>query len=144
MQVKYLGSPSLGFNPLQRRTIEPAPGKYSNWTIFKRVLTTTGGSTPVTTETHEVVTDATEIGIDTVGVLMVQPEGVDIVAGDSIDLVAGTIRIDLTAYEAARLDEIKKLGTTTMCDLSTLLTDPVRNQSITGSGCILQLVQVVR
>ena len=133
MQVKYLGSPSLGFNQLQRRTIEPSVGKYSNWTIFK--------GTP---DAPEVVLDASGIDNTVLGWVAIQPEGIELVAGDRIDLVCGTIRIDIEAYEQHRLDDIEKNGTSTMADFSALLVDPKSNDSITGSGCVVELVHVNR
>ena len=131
--MRYLGSPMLGQNILERRTIDPSPGKYSNFTIFRGTATT-----------PTVVTNSSQLDNTILGILAVQPAGVEIIAGDRIDLTCGTIRIDITAYEAARLYEIEQNGTSTMADLSALLNDPQRNDSITGSGCVLQLVQVVR
>ena len=142
--MRFLGNFLLNSNTKERQTIAPAPGFYPNGTLFKRVSTTDSSSPPVTTITDEVITTASEIDENTLGILMVQPEGVDIVSGDRIDLTAGTIRIDIVAYESARLDEIEKKGSSKMADLSTLLVPPKKNQSITANGCTIQLVHVVR
>ena len=130
--MKYLGNFILGFNQLERRTVTPAAGFYSNGTLFR------GDA-----DDPDVIADASGVDATTLGVLMVQPDGVNIIAGDSIDLVCGTIRIDYDAYEVARKEEIEEKGSSTMADLSSLV-DPAENHSITGSGCVVQLVKVVR
>lgn len=131
--AKYLGNFILGFNQLERRTVSPPASNYSNGSLFKG-----------TTATPTLVATAADIDNTLLGILLVEPAGVTIVNGDSIDLTCGTIRLDIQAYESARLDEIDKKGSSTMCDLSSLLIDPVRNDAISGNGCILELVQVVR
>jgi hypothetical protein len=131
--MRYLGNPILGYNMLERRTIAPAPGFYPNAALFRRVGTA-----------DQLITTAAQIDNTATGVLLVQPEGVEIVAGDRIDLTCGTIRIDIAAYEAARLDEIELKGSSKMADLSALLVEPLENKSITGHGCVIQLVHVVR
>ena len=139
--MQFLGNFLLGYEMEQRQTITPPAGFYPNGTLFKRVTTTTAG---VTTTITSIIATAADIDENTCGILMVQPQGVDLVAGDMIDLVCGTIRIDVTAYEAARLDEIKVKGSSKMADLSTLLIEPKKNISITADGCTIQLVVVVR
>lgn len=136
--MKFEGSFILGYNQLGRRTVTPDAGHYSNGTMFLP----NGDSAIVAVVPGLLeITGSSTGGV--LGILLCQPEGVDIVAGDSIDLTCGTIRIDVTAYESARLDEISRNGSSTMCDLSAVLNSQ-QNKSITGRGCILELVQVAR
>ena len=78
--MRYLGNFILGYNNIERRTIDPAAGFYSNGTLFKGTP-----AAPV------VITNASQIDATTLGVLMIQPDGVDIIAGDKIDIVLAVI-----------------------------------------------------
>ena len=140
--MNFLGNFKLNIST-ERRSIDVATGFYPNGTLFKEV-STTDSITGVTTITFEPIATAADIDNTCVGILMVQPEGVNLVKGDQIDLTVGTIRIDITAYEAARLDEIKIKGSSKMTNMSALLVEPKQNHSITANGCVVQLVQVVR
>jgi hypothetical protein len=127
--AKFMGNFILGFNQLERRTITPPAGKYSNGSIFK-------GSK----DSPELVTTSANIDNTTLGVLLVQPEGVEIIEGDSIDLTCGTVRIDVASYEQTRIDEVAVNSSSTMANLSSV----AGNDAITGNGCVIELVQVIR
>ena len=130
----FPGSSLLTFNLYERRTINiNDSGFYSDETIFKG-----------TKEEPEIVTGADDIDETIIGILKIQPEGVNLTNGDKIDIVCGNIRIDIYAYEKNRLNEINIKGSSTRADLSSLLNNDLANDAITGNGCVLQLVKVVR
>jgi len=127
----YKGNFILGFNHWERSTITinaalAALGKLDYGTLINYNGTT-----------YSVVRDTSDIGLDTVGIVLVQPEGIEVANGEQLDVVCGTVRIDTAAYEAVRLANTNS----TLANLSDMVNE---NASITGNGCIIQLVKVVR
>jgi hypothetical protein len=136
--MEFFGSFKKGYEPNRGTTIDIPAGKYSNGTFFK--LKSDGATPPKFAPA--VITIASDIDSETLGILMIAPEGVKYVAGDRADLTTGNIRIDIEAYEKTRLQEIEEKGSSTMADFSALLIPPLRHHSITGKGCMIQLEQV--
>jgi len=126
--MQFLGNFSLGFNQTQRQTIDITSAiakKISNGTLIKGTP-----SAPAICETFA------DIDETLLGMVMIQPQGTTLTNGQKIDIVCGTIRIDVKAYENERNEETDS----TKCDLSTIKT----NVALTGTGCMLELVQVLR
>lgn len=126
--MQFLGNFCLGFNQTQRQTINITSDiakKLSNGTMIKGIP-----------EEPEICENFEDIDNTLLGMIMIQPQGTTLTNGQKIDLVCGTIRIDVKAYENERINEIGS----TKCNLSTINS----NVAITGNGCMLEIVQVVR
>jgi len=131
--MTFNGSFCLGYNNREpRRTITVTSalvtatnGFLSNGTIIK--------GTPALPVRCAALAD---IDNTYLGVVMVRPEGIKIVAGDKLDIVSGEYKLDFYAYEQERLNE----ANSTKANLSTV-TD---NVSIAGNAANLRLVKVLR
>jgi len=138
--MMFAGNWNLGFQQLERRTIKIPAGIYSNGTLFR--------GTP---DNPTVIANYSQIDDTFLGQLFIDNTAMDgkpyeFVTGDKIDIVWKN-RIDTNLYEKARLDEIETKGSSTMCNLSALFADPdapLDNETFTGNGAFLELINVVR
>lgn len=126
--MKFSGSIFLNYNAKERQTItitSGLAGLVSDGTIIK--------GTPAAPTICSTFSDLDDTVL---GVVKVDPDGVQLTTGEKFDLSCGTIRIDVQSYELSRLNETSS----TKCNLSTV-TD---NVVFTGSGCVLELVNVCK